>query len=190
VTARSKAWTVYVRSNAGIVGSNPTQGMNVFVRLFCVCVVLCVGSGLATGWSPVQGVLPTMYRIKKLKKAAKAQYKDCRTIDTCFVGWKGSVHRTYTYTLAYTKQNVENLNHIKYILFTQEVGHLQQQPRHLFWIYWLQYGFNPSWSLFNTTVCNIIKEMHTNGYGSGYFLDPTHSRTFLIKLKLGALVLR
>jgi hypothetical protein len=22
------------------------------VRLFCVCVVLCVGSGLATGWSP------------------------------------------------------------------------------------------------------------------------------------------
>jgi hypothetical protein len=38
------------------------------VRTFCVCVVLCVGSGLATGWSPVQGVLPTMYRIKKLKK--------------------------------------------------------------------------------------------------------------------------
>jgi hypothetical protein len=30
--------------------------------------ILCVGSGLATGRSPVQGVLPTVYRIKKLKK--------------------------------------------------------------------------------------------------------------------------
>jgi hypothetical protein len=35
--------------------------MNVCVRSFCVCVVLCVGSGLATGWSLVQGVLPTLY---------------------------------------------------------------------------------------------------------------------------------
>jgi hypothetical protein len=43
------------------------------VRLFCVCVVLCVGRGLATRWSPVQGVLPTVYRIKKLKKAVKTQ---------------------------------------------------------------------------------------------------------------------
>jgi hypothetical protein len=29
------------------------------VRLFCVCVVLCVGSGLVTGSSPIQGVLPS-----------------------------------------------------------------------------------------------------------------------------------
>jgi hypothetical protein len=36
------------------VGSNHTQGMDVCLRLCCVCVVLCVGSGLATGWSPVQ----------------------------------------------------------------------------------------------------------------------------------------
>jgi hypothetical protein len=57
VAARSKARTVFVHSNAGIVGSNPTQGMDVCVSLFCVCVVLCVGSGLATGWFPVQGVL-------------------------------------------------------------------------------------------------------------------------------------
>jgi hypothetical protein len=32
-----------------VVGSNFAQGMDVHVRLFCVCVVLCVGSGLATG---------------------------------------------------------------------------------------------------------------------------------------------
>jgi hypothetical protein len=68
VAAMSKAWTVFARSNTSIVASNPTRGMNVCVRLFCVCVVLCVGSGLATGWSPVQGVLPTVYSIKKLKK--------------------------------------------------------------------------------------------------------------------------
>jgi hypothetical protein len=30
-------------------GLNPTRGMDVCVRLFCVCVVLCVGSGLTTG---------------------------------------------------------------------------------------------------------------------------------------------
>jgi hypothetical protein len=60
VAALSKAWTVFVHSNTGIVGSNTTWGMDICVRLFCVCIVLCAGSGLATGWSPVQGVLPTV----------------------------------------------------------------------------------------------------------------------------------
>jgi hypothetical protein len=41
VAARSKAWTVFASSNAGIVGSNPTQGMN--DRIVCVYyVVFCV----------------------------------------------------------------------------------------------------------------------------------------------------
>jgi hypothetical protein len=71
-TCRSKAWNFFARSNTGIVGSNPTQDMDVCVRLFCVSVALCVGSGPATGWSPVQGVLPTMYRIKKLKKRPRS----------------------------------------------------------------------------------------------------------------------
>jgi hypothetical protein len=52
VAARCKAWTVFARSNAGTVGSNSTWSMNGCVRLFCVCVVLCAGSGLATDWSP------------------------------------------------------------------------------------------------------------------------------------------
>jgi hypothetical protein len=34
VAARSTAQTVFARSNAGIVGSNTTQGMDVCVRLF------------------------------------------------------------------------------------------------------------------------------------------------------------
>jgi hypothetical protein len=42
LTARSKAWTVFARSKTGIVCSNPTNGMDVCVRLFCVCIVLCV----------------------------------------------------------------------------------------------------------------------------------------------------
>jgi hypothetical protein len=49
VAARSKASIVFARSDTGIVGLNPTQGMDV-----CLCLI-CVGSGL----SPVQGVLPT-----------------------------------------------------------------------------------------------------------------------------------
>jgi hypothetical protein len=53
--------TVFARSNTEIVYSNPTGVMDVCVRLFCVCVVLCISSSLATGWSPVQGVLPTVY---------------------------------------------------------------------------------------------------------------------------------
>jgi hypothetical protein len=62
VDAQSTAWTVFGRSNTGIVCLNPTRGMDVCVRLFCVCVVLCVGRGLATGLSPVQGVLPAVYK--------------------------------------------------------------------------------------------------------------------------------
>jgi hypothetical protein len=27
---------------------------------FCVCIVLCLGRGLATSWSPVQGILPSV----------------------------------------------------------------------------------------------------------------------------------
>jgi hypothetical protein len=40
--------------------------------ILCLCF-LCVDSGLATGSSPIQGVLPTVYRIKKLKNWAKFQ---------------------------------------------------------------------------------------------------------------------
>jgi hypothetical protein len=57
VAARSKAWTVFAGSDAGIVVSNPTQGMYVW----CVyAFILCLGSGLAKGWSLLQGVLPSV----------------------------------------------------------------------------------------------------------------------------------
>jgi hypothetical protein len=41
--------TVAARSNTGIVDSNPTRGMDACVCVYSVCVVLCIGSGLATG---------------------------------------------------------------------------------------------------------------------------------------------
>jgi hypothetical protein len=44
--ARSEVWTVFACSNIGIVGSNPTRGMDVCVSLLCVCVVLCVAAAL------------------------------------------------------------------------------------------------------------------------------------------------
>jgi hypothetical protein len=65
--ARSKAWTIFARSNNGVVGSNSTRGMDVCVLLFYVCVVLCIGRGLATGWSPSQGVLPTCIGLRNWK---------------------------------------------------------------------------------------------------------------------------
>jgi hypothetical protein len=56
--------------------------MRVCVRLFCVCVVMCVGSGLATGWYPVQGVLPCI-GLWNRKKCGHGLTKVCRTIDVC-----------------------------------------------------------------------------------------------------------
>jgi hypothetical protein len=37
VAARSEAWNVFARLNTGIVGSNPARGMDICMRLFCLC---------------------------------------------------------------------------------------------------------------------------------------------------------
>jgi hypothetical protein len=43
VAAQSKAWTVFTRANAEIVGLNPTQGMEVYIVCFySVFVLFCV----------------------------------------------------------------------------------------------------------------------------------------------------
>jgi hypothetical protein len=72
-TARCKAWNVLTLSNAGIVGSNPSWDIDVCVRLLRVCAVLCAGSGLALGWSPIQEILPTVWKDQETEKAAKVQ---------------------------------------------------------------------------------------------------------------------
>jgi hypothetical protein len=53
----SPAWTL--RSWARI----PLEAW-MFVCVYSVFVLSCVSSGLATGWSPIQGVLPTVYKCK------------------------------------------------------------------------------------------------------------------------------
>jgi hypothetical protein len=62
MAARSKARNVVARLSTGITGSNPTRSMDVLPGS-SVFVLPCVGSGLEMGWSPVQGVLPTVYKI-------------------------------------------------------------------------------------------------------------------------------
>jgi hypothetical protein len=52
LAALSEAWTVVARSNTEILGSNPTGGIDVCMRLLCVSVVLCVDGGHATGLIP------------------------------------------------------------------------------------------------------------------------------------------
>jgi hypothetical protein len=50
LSARCKSWTVFACSDAGIVGSNPTQGMDVwcvYKFILCLCC-LRLGSGLTT----------------------------------------------------------------------------------------------------------------------------------------------
>jgi hypothetical protein len=43
------------------------------VCVYSVFVLSCVGSGLAIGRSPFQGVLSTVYRINKLKKRPRSE---------------------------------------------------------------------------------------------------------------------
>jgi hypothetical protein len=62
VAAQPKARIVFARSNAEIVGSNPTGGTDVYVRLFCVCLVQVAALRRA---DPPFRSLPTVYRIRK-----------------------------------------------------------------------------------------------------------------------------
>jgi hypothetical protein len=41
--------------------------------------ILCVGRSLATGWSPVQGILPTVYRLRNWT-SSQGPRKGCRAV--------------------------------------------------------------------------------------------------------------
>jgi hypothetical protein len=69
VATGSKAWTVFASSNTGVMGSNPTRSMHVCVRLFCVCVVLCAGMGVSTGWSPSKESYRLCTRLRNWKSS-------------------------------------------------------------------------------------------------------------------------
>jgi hypothetical protein len=74
----SRAWTVFVRWNAMIPLRAWMLGVYVYMCLFCVCAVLCLGRGLVTSWSLIQRVLPIVNRSGNWKEA-RAQ-KGCRAI--------------------------------------------------------------------------------------------------------------
>jgi hypothetical protein len=59
---------------------------------FCVCVVLCLRRGLATSWSPVQGVLPTVndQETKKSVLCSKVGTKRKKKINESWLIMKGS----------------------------------------------------------------------------------------------------
>jgi hypothetical protein len=61
----SKAWTVLARLDGGIVCSNPTLGMDIYmyVYVYSMFVLSYVGRGLVMSWSLIQGVLPCVAKI-------------------------------------------------------------------------------------------------------------------------------
>jgi hypothetical protein len=73
VATRSEARSVFSRLNAGVLGTNPTRGINTCVNVFCVYDVLCIDNGVATDRSIVQGVLLTMHKFTRLKNARAQQ---------------------------------------------------------------------------------------------------------------------
>jgi hypothetical protein len=71
--------------------------MSVLRTFILFLVVLCVCRGLINGWSPVQGVLPTLYRIKKLKKRPRPKTKGCRAIIITIIIYEVSWQTKYGY---------------------------------------------------------------------------------------------
>jgi hypothetical protein len=61
------------------MGSNPTPSTDVCLRLFCVCVV---GSGLATGWSPFQGIEPTVLGLRNWSETKRFTDALCSKVGT------------------------------------------------------------------------------------------------------------
>jgi hypothetical protein len=88
MTAQSKAWTVFGRSNAGIVGSNPIQGMHI-----CLCVysVFVLSGVQATAFGLADHSSKESYRLWKneyeTEEEARAQQKGCRAIFGCVNEW-------------------------------------------------------------------------------------------------------
>jgi uncharacterized membrane protein len=82
LVARSKAWTVFARSNAGIVGSNPAWGMDVCVCIYSVFVLACV---YVESLRRADHSSKESYRLckKRLRKWRRGQgpTKVCRAID-------------------------------------------------------------------------------------------------------------
>jgi hypothetical protein len=77
VVARSKARTIFNRSNTGIVDFESRSRHGCVSAFFCV-VLSCVGSGLETGWSPVQEVLRNVQKYIHNFQKSNSESEDAR----------------------------------------------------------------------------------------------------------------
>jgi hypothetical protein len=98
--------TAFVLSNAGIVSSNPTRGMDVYMRLFCVCIVLCVCSKFLRRAGPLSKESHWLCIELRNWKAAKVQQKDCRAVDRFSSLW----HRVHFYEDKYVSEEHDPFN--------------------------------------------------------------------------------
>jgi hypothetical protein len=80
VGALSEAWAVFTRPNSGIVGSNPTRGMDVYVRLFCV-VLFCVYVAVLRRADPPSKEPYGLCIGVRNEKSGQGLTKGCRAID-------------------------------------------------------------------------------------------------------------
>jgi hypothetical protein len=82
VVARSKAWIVVARSNAGIVGSNPTQSIDVCVCVYSMFVLSCMK---AAALRRADHSSKESYHLCKNdyenEEDSRARQKGCRAID-------------------------------------------------------------------------------------------------------------
>jgi hypothetical protein len=69
------------------MGSNPTRDIDICVS--SVFVLSCVGSGLATGLIPVQGVLQTLYKGTAIPVTGRGGPQGCETsrLPHCLDNW-------------------------------------------------------------------------------------------------------
>jgi hypothetical protein len=80
MAVQSKEWTTFAHSNTGVVGSNPTWGIDVNVHLFCVYVVLCV-KVVALWQADPRPRSPNDYAIDQGPEKRPRSKKGCRKID-------------------------------------------------------------------------------------------------------------
>jgi hypothetical protein len=78
----------------------------VCMRLFCVCVVRCLGTGLATSWSPVQGVIPSVKWSRNWEISPMLQKWEQRGGGTCAIQCAvNSCFKTVTRDTQFTRRN-------------------------------------------------------------------------------------
>jgi hypothetical protein len=121
----SKAWTISNRLDAGIVGSNPTRGMNVYVCVYVYSMFLlsCVGRGLAMSWSLIQGVLPTVLdretevkrEVSRMTHAPVGAKKGIKTNKKRLILWKRWIELMRQYN---DQRRILTLVILSYVLIT------------------------------------------------------------------------